>query len=163
MRDKMVHRGPDGQGTWSEPDGRVGLAHRRLAIVDLSEKAAQPMLDSAETVCITFNGEIYNHLALRRELEQAGRVFKTDHSDTEVLIHGYLQWGIDGLLDRLEGMFAFAIWDRDKRKLTLARDRIGIKPLYFTHAGGRFLFASEIKAILVDPTIERDIDPQALN
>ncbi|NQU56338.1 MAG: asparagine synthetase B, partial [Rhodospirillales bacterium] len=163
MRDAMVHRGPDGDGIWTSSDGRIGLAHRRLAIVDLSDKAAQPMSDGDGKVWITFNGEIYNHLTLRRDLEQAGRKFKTDHSDTEVLIHGFLEWGIDGLLERLEGMFAFAIWDCQNRKLILARDRIGIKPLYFTNSNGRFLFASEIKAILVDPAIERDIDPQALN
>lgn len=163
MRDVMVHRGPDGDGSWISPEGRIGLAHRRLAIVDLSEKAAQPMSDGAGKAWITYNGEIYNHAALRQELEQAGRQFKTDHSDTEVLVHGYLEWGIDGLLERLEGMYAFAIWDCDKNKLTLARDRIGIKPLYFTKSNGRFLFASEIKAILSDRSIERDIDPQAVN
>lgn len=163
MRDAMVHRGPDGDGIWTDSDGRVGLAHRRLAIVDLSDKAAQPMSDGDEKIWITYNGEIYNHVSLRKQLEQSGRQFKTDHSDTEVLIHGYLQWGIDGLLQRLEGMYAFAIWDHENKKLTLARDRIGIKPLYFTKSDGRFLFASEIKAILTDTTIERDIDHQALN
>ena len=163
MRDAMVHRGPDGDGIWTSDDKDVGLAHRRLAIVDLSAKASQPMSDGDGKAWITFNGEIYNHQALRRDLEKIGRTFKTDHSDTEVLIHGFLEWGIDGLLERLEGMFAFAIWDCQNRKLILARDRIGIKPLYFTHSNGRFLFASEIKAILVDPAIERDIDPQALN
>lgn len=163
MRDAMIHRGPDGKGTWISPEGNIGLAHRRLAIVDLSEKAAQPMSDGQGRVWITFNGEIYNHVALRRDLEAAGRQFKTDHSDTEVLVHGFLQWGIDGLLNRLEGMYAFAIWDCEKKTLSIARDRIGIKPLYFTKSGGRFLFASEIKAILTDATIERDIDEQALN
>ena len=163
MRDAMVHRGPDGEGIWTSDDKGVGLAHRRLAIVDLSAKASQPMSDGDGKAWITFNGEIYNHLTLRRDLEQAGRKFKTDHSDTEVLIHGFLEWGIDGLLERLEGMFAFAIWDCQNRKLILARDRIGIKPLYFTNSNGRFLFASEIKAILIDPAVERDIDPQALN
>jgi asparagine synthase (glutamine-hydrolysing) len=163
MRDAMVHRGPDGKGTWISPQGNIGLAHRRLAIVDLSEKAAQPMSGGEGRVWITFNGEIYNHVALRRDLEAAGRQFKTDHSDTEVLVHGFLEWGIDGLLQRLEGMYAFAIWDCDKKTLSIARDRIGIKPLYFTKSGGRFVFASEIKAILTDATIKRDIDEQALN
>ncbi|MBL6932866.1 MAG: asparagine synthase (glutamine-hydrolyzing) [Rhodospirillales bacterium] len=163
MGNSMAHRGPDGEGTWISPDGNIGLAHRRLAIVDLSDKAAQPMSDGHDKAWITFNGEIYNHALLRIELEKAGRQFRTDHSDTEVLVHGYLEWGIEGLLQRLEGMYGFAIWDVEKRKLTLARDRIGIKPLYFTKSGGRFHFASEIKAILTDPSIERDIDPQALN
>jgi asparagine synthase (glutamine-hydrolysing) len=163
MRDAMIHRGPDGEGAWISSEGNIGLAHRRLAIVDLSQKAAQPMSDGEARVWITFNGEIYNHASLRIELEQVGRQFKTDHSDTEVLVHGYLEWGIDGLLKRLEGMYGFAIWDCEYKKLVLARDRIGIKPLYFTKSGGHFLFASEIKAILTDPSIERDIDPQALN
>ena len=163
MQRTMRHRGPDGDGQWISPQRNIGLAHLRLAIVDLSAKAAQPMTDGRDKVWITFNGEIYNHTFLRKLLEKAGRVFATDHSDTEVLIHGYLEWGIDGLLQRLEGMYSFAIWDCKCKKLVLARDRIGIKPLYFTKTDGRFVFASEIKAILADPNIERDIDPQALN
>ena len=163
MQQIMRHRGPDGDGQWISPEGNVGLAHLRLAIIDLSTKAAQPMTDGQDKVWITFNGEIYNHATLRKQLEEAGRHFTTDHSDTEVLVHGYLEWGIDDLLQRLEGMYSFAIWDCEYKKLVLARDRIGIKPLYFTKADGRFVFASEIKAILADPTIERDIDPQALN
>jgi len=163
MRDSMVHRGPDGAGQWISPDRRVGLAHRRLAIVDLTAAAAQPMSDADERVWITFNGEIYNHLALRRTLEQAGHVFRTDHSDTEVLVHGYKHWGIDGLLARLEGMFAFALWDQAAGRLTLARDRVGVKPLYFTTAAGAFRFASEIKAILTDPAVPRAVEPMAVN
>jgi asparagine synthase (glutamine-hydrolysing) len=159
----MRHRGPDGDGQWISPKGNIGLAHLRLSIIDLSEKAAQPMTDGPGNIWITYNGEIYNHANLRKLLEEVGRIFATDHSDTEVLIHGYLEWGIDGLLQRLEGMYSFAIWDCRYKKLVLARDRIGIKPLYFTKADGRFVFASEIKAILADPAIDRDIDPQALN
>jgi asparagine synthase (glutamine-hydrolysing) len=163
MQRTMRHRGPDGDGQWIAPEGNVGLAHLRLAIIDLSAKAAQPMTDGQDKVWITFNGEIYNHATLRKLLEKSGRHFNTDHSDTEVLVHGYLEWGIDGLLQRLEGMYSFAIWDCEYKKMVLARDRIGIKPLYFTKTDGRFVFASEIKAILADPAIERDIDPQALN
>jgi len=163
MRDSMTHRGPDGEGQWISPDRRVGLAHRRLAIVDLSAAAAQPMSDADEKVWITFNGEIYNHLALRRTLEQAGHAFRTDHSDTEVLVHGYKHWGIDGLVERLEGMFAFGIWDQARRRLTLARDRVGVKPIYFTHSKGAFRFASEIKAILTDPAVPRAVEPMAVN
>lgn len=163
MQRTMRHRGPDGNGQWISPQGNVGLAHLRLSIIDLSAKAAQPMTDGYDKVWITYNGEIYNHEILRKLLEKVGRVFATDHSDTEVLIHGYLEWGIDGLLQRLEGMYSFAIWDCKYKKLVLARDRIGIKPVYFTKTKGRFVFASEIKAILADPTIERDIDPQAFN
>jgi len=163
MNRAMAHRGPDGDGIWASDDQRVGLAHRRLAIVDLSSDAAQPMSDHTGSLQLTFNGEIYNHQKLRIELEARGHRFKTDHSDTEVLIHGYREWGVEGLVKRLEGMFAFAIWDADRRVLTLARDRIGIKPVYFTRSGGTFHFASEIKAILSDPAVTRQIDTNALN
>jgi len=163
MNQAMAHRGPDGDGVWVSDDERIGLAHRRLAIVDLSPDAAQPMSDADGSIQLTFNGEIYNHLVLRSDLQAKGHVFKTDHSDTEVLIHGYREWGLYGLVTRLEGMFAFAIWDTKRRVLSLARDRIGIKPIYFSRAGGTFRFASEIKAILCDDTIERKIDTNALN
>ena len=163
MNAAIAHRGPDGEATWTTADGRVGLAHRRLAIVDLSTDANQPMADASGRLHVTFNGEIYNHMALRHELQDAGYDFRTDHSDTEVLLHGYAAWGLDGLLARLEGMFAFALWDAERRVLSLARDRIGIKPLYFTRLGGVFRFASEIKAMLTDPSLPRDTDPAALN
>jgi len=163
MGDSMVHRGPDGNGQWISPDRRIGLAHRRLAIVDLSDSAAQPMSDINESVWVTFNGEIYNHLGLRRELQKSGHRFRTDHSDTEVLVHGFKEWGIDGLVERLDGMFAFAIWDDANKRLFLVRDRIGIKPVYFTRAGGYFRFASEIKAILTDAEVPRAVEPSALN
>lgn len=163
MGDSMAHRGPDGEGQWIAPDRRIGLAHRRLAIVDLSDEAAQPMCDAAETVWVTFNGEIYNHMALRALLEKAGHRFRTDHSDTEVLVHGYKEWGIGGLVDRLDGMFAFGLWDDGEKRLFLVRDRIGIKPVYFTRTAGTFRFASEIKAILADPSVPRDVEPAALN
>ena len=136
MGDSMAHRGPDGNGQWVSPDRRIGFAHRRLAIVDLSDSAAQPMSDMNKSVWVTFNGEIYNHLGLRRELQKSGHRFRTDHSDTEVLVHGFKEWGIDGLVERLDGMFAFAIWDDANKRLFLVRDRIGIKPVYFTRAGG---------------------------
>lgn len=163
MADSMAHRGPDGDGAWVAEDRRVGLAHRRLAIVDLSPDAAQPMSDAEGRLQVTFNGEIYNHLALRAELQEKGHRFRTDHSDTEVLIHGYREWGLDGLVGRLEGMFAFALWDADAGRLGIARDRIGIKPVYFTEHGGTFRFASEIKAILSDPAVPRDVEPAAVN
>ena len=163
MGDSMAHRGPDGDGQWVSKDRRIGLAHRRLSIVDLSNSAAQPMSDMDETVWVTFNGEIYNHLVLRGELKKAGHRFRTDHSDTEVLVHGYKEWGIEGLISRLDGMFAFAIWDDANKRLFLVRDRIGIKPVYFTRAGGYFRFASEIKAILTDAEVPRAVEPSALN
>ena len=162
MSDAMVHRGPDGDGIWAAEDGRIGLAHRRLAIIDLSPDAAQPMTNADGTVHITYNGEIYNHLKLRAELESAGHRFRTDHSDTEVLVHGYTHWGLDGLVERLDGMFAFAIWDSGAGRLSLARDRVGIKPIYFTRTGGMFRFASEIKAILTEADVPRAVDAHAL-
>ena len=163
MNESMVHRGPDGGDRWISQDGRIGLAHRRLAIVDLSDTATQPMCDAEETVWVTFNGEIYNHMALRRSLQDAGHRFRTDHSDTEVLVHGYKEWGIDGLVQRLDGMFAFGLWDETQKRLFLVRDRIGIKPVYFTRTAGSVRFASEIKAILSDPAIPRAVEPSALN
>lgn len=162
MRDTMVHRGPDGGSNWISADRRIGLAHRRLSIVDLSEAASQPMCNEDQSVWIAFNGEIYNHLKLRPWLLQAGHHFSTSHSDTEVLLHGYEQWGAKGLLQRISGDFAFAIWDEKQKLLTLARDRVGVKPLYFSLQRGLTLFASEIKAILAHPDMEADVDPAAM-
>lgn len=162
MNDALSHRGPDGEGTWLSDDRRVGLAHRRLSIIDLTAEANQPMRNEDGSVWITFNGEIYNHLELRRELTAAGHTFATDHADTEVLIHGYEEWGIERLLGRLQGMFAFAIWDENAKRMTLARDRVGIKPVYFTKAGGRFLFASEIKSLVRHPAVTSELSGTAL-
>lgn len=162
LNDAMPHRGPDGSGIWLSEDRKVGLSHRRLAIVDLTDDARQPMTDAEGSIQLTFNGEIYNHAILRKELEAAGHRFRTDHSDTEVLVHGYKHWGIDGLVERLIGMFAFAIWDIRKKRLTIVRDRVGIKPTYFTRAGGRFIFGSEIKAILTDPAVPRVVNGTAI-
>jgi len=162
LNDAMPHRGPDGVGTWLSDDHKVGLSHRRLAIVNLTNDATQPMTDADGSVQLTYNGEIYNHLELRAKLEAAGHRFLTDHSDSEVLVHGYKEWGIDGLVKRLVGMFAFAIWDVRKKRLTIVRDRVGIKPVYFTRAGGRFLFGSEIKAILTDPAVPRAVNGTAI-
>ena len=159
----MAHRGPDGAGVWADARGRVMLAHRRLAIIDLTDDAAQPMANEDGAVRVTFNGEIYNHAELRRELIAAGHIFQSDHSDTETIVHGYEQWGLDGLLERLDGMFAFAIWDEARETLSLARDRIGIKPLYFTRAVGDFRFASEIKAFMADPAFPRAVEPVAIS
>jgi asparagine synthase (glutamine-hydrolysing) len=162
MRDTMVHRGPDGAGNWLSRDARVGLAHRRLSIIDLSTAATQPMANEDDSVWVTFNGEIYNHLGLRAELVGQGHRFQTDHSDTEVLVHGYEQWGIDGLLQRLEGDYAFGLWDDRRQELFLIRDRIGVKPLYFSIQNDLLLFGSEIKAIVAHPDVERDVDPMAM-
>jgi asparagine synthase (glutamine-hydrolysing) len=158
MRDTMVHRGPNGGGVWVSQDGRVGLAHRRLSIIDLSDDAAQPMGNADGAVQISFNGEIYNHADIRRELECTGKyTWKTDHSDTEVIVHAYEEWGID-CVQRLRGMFAIAIWDEREQALWLIRDRNGIKPLYYSRHPDRIVFASEIKAILADPQQPREIN-----
>lgn len=163
MRDEMIHRGPDGCDLWVSQNSRCGLAHRRLSILDLSASASQPMPNETGSIWITFNGEIYNHSDLRVQLLASGHIFRTDHSDTEVLIHGYEEWGFLGLLARIEGDFAFGIYDCEKKLLSIARDKIGVKPLYFSKNAECFIFASEIKAILVHPSIERDIDPYAMN
>jgi asparagine synthase (glutamine-hydrolysing) len=161
-RDTMTHRGPDGAGLWRSPDGRVVLAHRRLSIIDLSAAAAQPMPNEDASIWVTFNGEIYNHVTLRQELLAAGHRFRTDHSDTEVLVHGYEQWGAVGLAQHLAGDYGYGLWDETRRTLTLARDRIGVKPLYFSFGAGWVAFASEIKALLELPGITRDVEPLAI-
>ncbi|MCB4755584.1 MAG: asparagine synthase (glutamine-hydrolyzing) [Elusimicrobia bacterium] len=160
MRDTMVHRGPDDAGVFVSPDNNIGLAHRRLSIIDLSSLASQPMFNEDGSLGIVFNGEIYNHAEIRPLLEKRGRRFKTDHSDTEVILKGYEEWGED-VLPRLRGMFAFAIWDKKKRNVWLARDRMGVKPLYYTDVNGMFLFASEIKAILEYPGVKRTCHERA--
>ncbi len=162
MRDTMIHRGPDGGDNWISQDRRVGLGHRRLSIIDLSTSASQPMPNEDHTVWVTYNGEIYNHVGLRRELVAAGHTFRTDHSDTEILVHGYEEWGIDGLLERIEGDYAVGLWDVRKETLFLFRDRVGVKPLYFSLQNGAILFASEIKAIVAHPAVKRDVDPVAM-
>jgi len=161
MRDVLRHRGPDGEGLWI--DGPVGLAHRRLAIVDV-EGGHQPMSNEDDTVWITYNGEIYNHAALRPDLEARGHRYRT-RSDTETILHSYEEHG-DRCVEHLQGMFAFALWDAARRRLLLARDRLGIKPLYYAVTDRELLFASEIKAILSAmserPTLNRAAVPEFL-
>jgi asparagine synthase (glutamine-hydrolysing) len=153
MCDAMVHRGPDEDGVYV--DGAVGLGMRRLSIIGI-ESGSQPIANEDRTVWVVFNGEIYNYAALRRELEGAGHVFRTA-SDTECLVHLYEDHGA-GLVDRLRGMFAFAIWDTRKRQLLLGRDRLGIKPLYYAELDRGFIFASEIKSILECDAVDRSLD-----
>ncbi len=160
MRDRMIHRGPDHGGCWISPDGRIGLVHRRLAIVDLTPEANQPFVSHDARFAITFNGEIYNFRNIRQELLQLGATIQTQ-SDTEVLIEAYRAWG-PRCLERLTGMFAFAIWDTRDRRLFCARDRAGEKPFYYTTAGRAFLFASELKAFGCHPDFRRSIDYTAL-
>lgn len=151
MAERLRHRGPDGEGSLFS--GPVGLAHRRLAIIDLSDEGRQPMANEDGSLWIVFNGEIYNYLELRDELLAAGHRFVTA-TDTEVILHAYEEWGRD-CLHRFNGMWAFAIWDDRRRELFCARDRLGVKPFYYTTAGDSFLFASEIKALRAHPAVGR--------
>ena len=151
MTDTLIHRGPDGEGLWSDAATRVHLGHRRLAILDLAG-GQQPMWTADGRIGIVFNGEIYNFAELRRELEGHGHVFQTDHSDTEVLLYGYRQWGT-ALTERLNGMWAFVIYDRDRRLLFCSRDRFGKKPFFYTVQGGTLVFASELTALIAHPAV----------
>jgi len=160
MRDAMIHRGPDDGGDWISADGRVGLGHRRLSILDLSPAGSQPMADSSGKHVLVLNGEIYNFHQIKAELQAAGHTF-CSRSDTEVLLASYREWGVD-CLRHLNGMFAFAIYDAEEHQLFLARDRAGEKPLFYLEDKKFFCFASELKSIMSLPACERRIDPQAL-
>lgn len=162
MRDTMIHRGPDNAGLWMSEDSKIGLGHRRLKIIDLSDRANQPMCNEDGSLWVIFNGEIYNHRQIRTELEKTSKhIWKTDHSDTEVILHAFEEWGID-CLRKFRGMFAIALWDAKNKQLWLIRDRIGIKPLYYSIHNGRITFASEIKALLKDPDQKRAVNEEAL-
>lgn len=179
MCDVLAHRGPDDEGmvlirgdkvfevkrpfpTYLDEIGfEVGLGHRRLSIIDLSEAAHQPMANKDRSVWIVFNGEVYNFQEIRVQLEKKGHVFKS-RSDTEVILHAYEEWGVD-CLKQFRGMFAFGLWDNNLKRLFLARDRLGKKPLVYSHRNGRFAFASEIKALLQIPWVERRVDPLAIH
>ncbi len=156
MRDTMIHRGPDGYDSFFRDDMMLALGHRRLSLLDLSLTGKQPICNKNKTIWLTVNGEIYNYIELRNELVILGYTFKSS-SDSEVILHGYEEWGIQ-VLEKLNGMFAFGIWDETKQKLFIARDRFGIKPLYYYQANSQFIFASEIKAIIKDKSILREID-----
>ena len=160
MNNSLTHRGPDAQGIHIE--GALGLAHRRLSVIDLTKDANQPLADVTGQYWIAYNGEIYNYKAIRKELEVIGAHFKTK-SDTEVLLEAYKQWGLE-CLDRFNGMFAFALWDGPRRRLILARDRLGKKPLfYYKLPRGGLIFASELKALLEDPRVPRKLNMRALS
>lgn len=161
IRDTMVHRGPDGGHNWISNECNIGLAHRRLSIIDLSTNADQPMSNKDETIWVVFNGEIYNHAEIREELNSLSEFeWKTDHSDTEVIIHAYEQWGFE-CVHKFRGMFAIALWDVKRQKLWLVRDRLGVKPLYYSIHAQRLVFASEIKAILEDSERTREVNEEA--
>lgn len=166
MAGSIAHRGPDDHGIWIDPSGRIGFAHRRLSIVDLSPHGHQPMASADNRFVISYNGEIYNHGALRAELDQAGAFPEggwRGHSDTETLVQAISIWGLKPTLDRAVGMFAFALWDQREGRLSLVRDRFGEKPLYYGWAGNDFLFASELKAMRLHPQFSGEIDRQALS
>ena len=160
-RDAMAHRGPDDAGEWWSRNGCVGLAHRRLSIIDLSAAGHQPMSDVAGRLTIVFNGEIYNFADLRLELEAKGAMFRS-HSDTEVILAAYREWGAE-CVSRLNGMFAFALYDAEQQVVLLARDRAGEKPLFYHYADGTLRFASELKGLLADPALPRRIEPESLD
>jgi asparagine synthase (glutamine-hydrolysing) len=163
MAHALSHRGPDDHGVWADPETGVALGHRRLSILDLSPAGHQPMLSRNGQFVISYNGEIYNCEEVRQELRKAnpGLGFR-GHSDTEVMLAAFEHWGIEPSLQRMNGMFAFALWDRNERTLVLARDRFGEKPLYYGTVGGAFLFASELKAFLEHPAFAAEIDREAL-
>jgi asparagine synthase (glutamine-hydrolysing) len=158
MTDAIAHRGPDGEGQWIE--GNIGLGHRRLAIIDLSPAGHQPMISADHRYVMTYNGEVYNFRELRTELEAKGHWFHSK-TDSEVVLNAFAEWGLRAL-DRFNGMFALALWDRKERTLTLARDRYGVKPLYYLHQGNTFSFGSEQKAILAVPGVRVKLDKPAL-
>lgn len=162
MADSLRHRGPDASGTWMDANVGIGLAHRRLSILDLSPHGAQPMVSASGRYVLCYNGEIYNHSDLRASLNASGLISWRGHSDTEVLLEAIDRWGVRSALERCNGMFAFAVWDRLERKLILARDRLGEKPLYVGWIGGRLAFASELKALRRLPGWQHHVDRQAL-
>lgn len=159
MIDAQRHRGPDASGLWS--DENCALGHRRLAIIDLSEAGRQPLSNEDGTIWITFNGEIYNFQSLRDDLEKLGHTFRT-RTDTEAIVHAYEQWGSD-CVKRLRGMFAFAVWDQPRRRLFLARDRAGKKPLVYAQVGNRFFFASELQGLLAAPEVPREVNLEVID
>jgi asparagine synthase (glutamine-hydrolysing) len=155
MRDSLSHRGPDGKGTYISEDRKVGLGHRRLSILDLTQAGAQPMTDKNNEVEITYNGEVYNFKEIKKELKEKGYEFSSE-TDTEVIINSYKEWGVD-CVKKFNGMFAFAIWDKKLNQLFVARDHIGIKPFYYAINNGSFIFGSEIKSILKNPNIKKEL------
>lgn len=162
MRDTLIHRGPDDAGVWVDEQAGLALAHRRLAIIDLSPAGHQPMVSASGRFVIVFNGEIYNHAALRESLSRQGTIRWRGHSDTETLLAAFERWGVEQTLRQVVGMFAIALWDRDQRTLTLIRDRIGEKPLYYGAVRDALVFGSELKALRAFPGFDNRVDRGAL-
>ena len=163
MTDRMAHRGPDDAGVWLDEKAGLALGHRRLSILDLSPAGHQPMVSPCGWYSLVYNGEIYNHLELRELLKTEGGQFNwRGHSDTETLLAALRHWGVEKTLGRINGMFAFALWDRRERSFVLVRDRMGIKPLYYGSHNGVFLFGSELKALTVHPAWNGEVDRDAL-
>jgi asparagine synthase (glutamine-hydrolysing) len=162
MTRSLAHRGPDDEGYYQEAEAGLDLGHRRLSILDLSPLGHQPMLSPGGRYVVVYNGEIYNFAELRRDLQREGVVFR-GHSDTEVVLAAIESWGLDAAIGRCVGMFAIALWDRQRRVLSLVRDRLGIKPLYYGWAGGAFVFGSELKALCASPGARMEIDPGAVS
>ena len=161
MTDAILHRGPDSGGHWLNSSAGIGMGFRRLAIIDLTDAGNQPMTSSCERYVVTYNGEIYNYKALRDVLETEGRRLR-GHSDTEVMLEGFSAWGVDETLSRMIGMFAIALWDKQRRELTLIRDRLGIKPLYYGLRDGMFVYGSELKALRAKPGLRGVLDREAM-
>ena len=161
MTDALTHRGPDDEGQWLDPEVGIALGHRRLSILDLSPEGHQPMHSESERYQLSFNGEIYNFRELRRELETLNHGFR-GHSDTEIMLAAFEQWGVQPAVERFVGMFAFALWDSKQRVLHLVRDRLGEKPLYYGWMGDVFLLGSELKALVAHPAWAGEIDRDAL-
>ena len=161
MANTLVHRGPDDSGTWVDEEVGIAFGHRRLSIIDVSNSGHQPMISADGRYVITYNGEVYNFQEIRQELEKIGHQFR-GHSDTEVILTSFIQWGIEASVKKFNGMFAFAVWDRRDRHLWLVRDRMGEKPLYYGVQKDTFFFASELKAILTHPQFEPCINRNAL-
>ena len=159
--DTMITRGPDDGGVWIDQSNRIGLAHRRLAVIDLTSAGHQPMVSRNQRYVLTYNGEIYNSQELRKELESLNQSFRGT-SDSEVLLEACATWGVEQTTKRCIGMFAFSLWDREEHTLKLVRDRLGIKPLYWAHFGPLFLFGSELKALRVHPGFKAEIDHNAV-
>ena len=150
MAATVAHRGPDAEGFWIDSDAGFGLGHRRLSVIDPTDAGGQPMVSQNQRFVVSYNGEIYNFLELRKELEDGGCLFRGG-SDTEVLVEGFGAWGVESTLTKINGMFALAVWDRQQQKLHLARDRLGIKPLYWGRLDNVIVFGSELKALAVHP------------